>query len=61
MLQLTTADLCLSTVLSFPGVRLSVHCGLCAVLVGSLVLEEVISSATVGTNSISWWTEQAAG
>lgn len=45
---------------SFPGVRHCVHCGLCAVLVGSLVLKEVISSATVGTSSISWWTERAA-
>ncbi|KAG7220897.1 hypothetical protein INR49_017747 [Caranx melampygus] len=42
--------------------RHCVHCGLCAVLVGSLLLKkEVISSASVGTSSISWWSEAAAG
>lgn len=51
---------CLSTVLSFPGVRHCVHRGLCAVLVGSVVLKEDVSSAAVGTNSTSWWAERAA-
>ncbi|KAI3374756.1 hypothetical protein L3Q82_021311, partial [Scortum barcoo] len=42
-------------------VRHCVRCGLCAVLVASVELKEVVSSASVGTSSISWRTEEAAG